>query len=183
MATVIWGGSVAVQPAQGEMRRFIVRSRVDGGVLGKEVVPADTNKIMLIKAGWIVKGFWGRLIKHGTMGDVALMVKNAAGGNWLGTAGIEWAVGGSANNDTTRGTQGNMTAGNPSAIKGPSFALAGLGCSAADAMAYRCGIPFIADDYLYWDTGNTGACFDGIADFFADVVDTNPYASPAAFSD
>jgi hypothetical protein len=173
MATVVWGSNDKVQPAQGEMRRFIVRNRVDGTVSGKELLAADTNKVMPIKAGWIVKAFWARLIKHGTMGDVFATVKSANDGwSWLGSyaGGPSWNIGGSAANDTTRGTAGNLSVTGPSCIYGMSY---GVGTSASYWISSG-GKPFYIDDYMVMYTG-TGPSFDGIIDFFLDVLDTNPY--------
>lgn len=68
MTTYIMG-TVARQPSQGEMRRFVVRSRIDATVTN--LLPADTIKAALIKAGWIVNAVWAYIAKPGVAQTIA----------------------------------------------------------------------------------------------------------------
>lgn len=171
MATVVWGGTglQAVQPSQGEMRRFIVRNRVDCRN-GNGMVIADTNKILIIKAGWFVNRVFARLIKAGTHGDVYAGITDSAGAYWAGTGG-SWSIGGSAGS-STQGT-GAISLTGPTAVIGTTLN------QAFGATGNYYGVA----DYLVLALGSTGATFDGVIDVMADVIDTNPYENPASYSD
>jgi hypothetical protein len=156
-ATIIYSGTVARQPAQGEMRRFIVRSRIDGRVTPLNPSSTDTQKAFLIPAGWLVEKVWARHIYIGAYsGSVQLIDSDAA--TWGATFGF-----GAQNVGATVGLGGGATALlSAQAAAGGKFFLA-----AGDMRA-----TFTAATY-----------FDGCIDVFASVIDMATYESPASWSD
>ena len=157
MATVYFGGQTGRQPAQGEMRRFIVRSRVDGTVT--PVNYADTNKVIMIPKGWIVSAVWPRIVKPSPAGAIlsvalgSMELFDGDGASWgpsfyadstVGTAGITGAV------PTGGATWPNA----PKVFNSEGYIALALSAS-------------------YSSTG-----FDGIVDVFAEVINCIPYENP-----
>jgi hypothetical protein len=150
MAIVLWGGTYPVQPVRGEMRRFIIRSRVDG--TSTAVAQTDTNKVIPLRANWILAGVWTNVIKASTnvrfgTGVITDQVQTYGASFYLGTA------------DCATGASLGVTAPWVGLMNGNIIATAGyLGLSLAASFS------------------TTG--FNGIIDVYADIIDANAYESP-----
>jgi hypothetical protein len=158
MATVIFGGTVKAQPVQGEMRRFIVRARIDGRVTPVNPSSTDLNKAFLIPAGWLIERVFAKHIFIGTYsGSCQLIDSDAA--TWGATFGF-----GAQNVGATVGLAGGATAlvSNQTIVSGGKYFAA-----ASDMRA-----TFTAATY-----------FDGCIDVFASVINLATYESPASWSD
>lgn len=152
MATVLWGGTYAAQPVQGNMRRFIARVRVDGTVASTPVNYADTNKLIVLRPNWILQGVWTNVIKASTnvrfgTGVITDQVQTYGASFYLGTA------------DCATGASLGVTAPWAPLAQGNLQSTAGyLGLSLAASFS------------------TTG--FNGIIDVYADIVDCNAYEAP-----
>jgi hypothetical protein len=157
MATVFWSGNKVGQPAQGEMRRFVQKARIDARtttVGGTALVYSDTNKACLIKAGWIVKSVIPRMVQNGSTYNVCQLKDS----------------GSSTFGPTFPGGGDGMTT-------GIAFGATML----AQGIAIASGGKFYAsDDYV--NASFSVANFDGILDLFLDIIDTNAYEVGASFS-
>jgi hypothetical protein len=157
MPTVVWSGTVPAQPSQGEMRRFIVKARIDARttvVGGTALVYSDTNKAAKIKAGWIVKSVIPKMVQNGTTYNEC-QIKDS---------------GGSTYGPTFPGGGDRMTTG---IAFGATMLAQGMAIASG-------GKYFSSDDYV--NASFSIANFDGILDLLLDVIDTTSYEVGASFS-
>jgi hypothetical protein len=158
MATVIFGGTVRAQPAQGEMRRFIVRARIDGRVTNVNPSSTDLNKAFLIPAGWFIEKVWAKVLFVGVKSGSCQFIDSDAA-TWGATFGF-----GAQNVGATVGIAGGATA------------------FLSEQTITKGGKYFAADADMR-ATFTAATYFDGLMDVFASVIDTNARENPAAFSD
>ena len=148
MAIVLFGGTYAVQPVQGEMRRFITRTRVDGTVTRVKDSGSDTNKVLKINKNWFVECVWVNVVQISTDVHFGGIIIYDSNGDTFGPY-------------IPLGTADAATAGATGAYGG----LPKLYTAAADLRAS------LAASF-------STTYFNGIFDVYASVVDLNAYESP-----
>ena len=177
MATVLWGSTKAVQGEEGLFRPFVIRNRIDASQSGSAMNQGDTNELVQIKAGWLVKRVWALLrqtstlvAQSGTTGQYMVFGDSMNTGTWIGTTGLNIGTGGTTTPVDIYGGTGVSGSG-----------LADSNCSTMAGV----GKYYAVADYVLGTVlcaGVTGTQFNGILDVFVEAIDTNLYESPAGVS-
>jgi len=157
MATVSWGSTKSVNPVQGSMRQYLVRNRIDLYTASLSMLSTDTNKVMIIAAGWNVHKVWVKLITKGITNATTLTVEDSATTTWIAAG---KAIG-------TGGTNGTL------------FETAHSDGYGSDN--YAGGHIYSTADYLQFVLNTT--CVYGICDVYALVSDLNIDENAASWTD
>jgi len=155
MSTVVWGSTKSVNPAQGPIRRFLIRNRID--CTSTTMAIADTNEVLQIAAGWNVHKVWLKVTKAGTVGASTVTITDKNSHSWI-VAG------------TLVGTTGTT---------GTYFETAHGDYYGSDN--YADGHIYSAADYLL--CALLVAAFNGILDVYASISDTNIDENASSWTD